>query len=138
MSWIPRILGRIERICDDSYGSKQSILALFHSSVSRDRRSETIRSTSWASTGPTGFMLLTGSIQLSDQTLIESPFPTALPKCLIRRSLPRRMPLHPCDMEEEGLVLRKETLWQYFPNRTRAKRQSGLVMILHEIFAKRA
>ncbi|CAN6994635.1 unnamed protein product [Brassica oleracea var. botrytis] len=32
----------------------------------------------------------------------------------------------------------REDLWQYFPNRTREKRQPGLVINLHAILASRA
>lgn len=47
-------------------------------------------------------------IQGSDQTLVLSLSPITLPRCLTRRSVPRRIPFHPCDPLEDFVALRKE------------------------------
>lgn len=137
-SHVPLVLGQMERMCSVSSGRSLSTRAMFHSFVSLDRRSATIKSWSCGRIGPVGTRSFDGQIHESIQTFVVSSLPITLPMCLMRRSLPRRIPFQPCD-EVTGLVaLRNEILWQYFPRRVLASRHSGLVMILHPILAKRA
>lgn len=77
-------------------------------------------------------------IQGSDKTLISVPSPIALPRFEISKSRPAKIPVHPWDEDFEGWTLSRDVLWQYFPSRTRASKQFGLVSIRHGSFASKA
>lgn len=131
-------LGRRLMIWSFNSGRRLSIRVVFHSFVSLERRSDTIRSVSFKRTGPIGLKFVFGCIQESFQTDVDSPFPIAFPRCFNRRSRPRSIPRHPWEIAVDAAVLRNGVLWQYFPRRTFAKRHSGLVISLHPIFASKA
>lgn len=59
---------------------------------------------------------------------VASPFPTAFPRCFIRRSRSKRTPLQPWEIADVAFVFRKEDLWQYFPKSTLARRLSGVIL----------
>lgn len=83
--------------------SQQELCSIFL--VSLESRSETIMSWSWSRTEPEGIKSADGLIQDSDQAFVFSPSSIALPICLMRRSLPWRIPFHPCEKQLEVLLL---------------------------------
>ena len=83
---------------------------VFHSFVSLVRMSATIRSFSCKGTGPIGLRFDIGSIQESDQRLVVSPLPIALPRCRKSRSLPARIPLQPCEIADPAATFVKVVL----------------------------
>ena len=66
------------------------------------------------------------------------PLPTAFPMFSVSRFLPCNIPLHPWEHAWGESTSRKCFPWQYFPNKTRARRQLGSVTMRHASFANRA
>lgn len=64
--------------------------------------------------------------------------PIAHPRWFFVRSLPIKMPLHPCEQPNGAYTARNSVVLQYFPVRTLALRQSGLSMIRQLSLARRA
>lgn len=112
--------------------------SLFHYFVSLVSMSETIRSFACRGMGPMGFRFELGWIHESDQRLVLSPSPIALPRCLRSRSFPAMMPLHPWEVVVTNCTFVKEVLWQYLLNNILARRLLGLVKILQATFARSA
>ncbi|KAF3547292.1 hypothetical protein DY000_02004670 [Brassica cretica] len=77
-SCFPRTLGHSFRTCSFNSGMSFTTRFVFHSLVSRVNKSETMRSLSRRKTGPIGLRFVSGWIQESVQTDVDSPFPIAL------------------------------------------------------------
>ena len=136
-SLAPRRLGLINWMWWRSSRKRSAMSVEFHSLVSLERRSDTMRSWSFSCIGPWGFSAGVDMIQESCHTHIDSSLQIDFPRWLRRRSRPHRIPFHQWE-EVPWFTVRKEALWQYLPMRMRAKRQSGYVISLQAIFAKRA
>lgn len=52
--------------------------------------------------------------------------------------MPTRIPLHPCEIEELAVTLRKEVVLQYLPKMIQESRHSGFVMSLQANYANSA
>lgn len=132
------MLGRRRRIWGSKCGGEVMILGMFQSPLPLQIRSETNRSWSLSVAGPIGVLGCSVLSQGSFHTLVSSPLPMTLPRLVINRYLPARMPLHPCDIVFVSWTWRNWAEPQYFPFKTHASKQSGLVMIRHACFARRA
>ncbi|CDY14227.1 BnaA08g13580D [Brassica napus] len=88
--------------------------------------------------GPQNLSCSSRDIHESLQTLVVIPFPMAFPSFSLRRFLPCKIPLHPCEQTLGRSTSRKFFLWQYLPIRILARKLSGTVIILHAILAKKA
>ena len=63
--------------------------------------------------------------------------PTIQPSCIKRRSLPIKTLLQPCDADAGVLHFKKDSEWQYFSRRHRARRHVGFFKMRHPSFASR-
>lgn len=88
--------------------------------------------------GPMGRCCSVVLSQGSCQALIESLFPTTHPIFSLSRFLPNKIPLHPWDIADFSVTLRKLSELQYFPMRILVRRISGLWRILQLRFPRKS
>ena len=131
------LLGWSWLIFDSIWGKTSSILFVFHS-ISEVRRSATVRYRSCSKAGPHGFIFSLREIQESYQTFVFSPLPMTLAIPSLSRFLPCRILFQPCEHDVVTCTFRNDSLWQYLPINTLARRQLGVVRILQACLAKRA
>lgn len=133
----PLMLGWRHWILAAHAGKISSSLVLFHS-ISEVNKSATFRSRCSSEIGPIGLVVSSSDIQESFHTLVVWPLPNAFPRCSFRRSLPCRIPFHPCEHAWGVSTSRKFLFWQYFLTSILASKLSGPVRIRHANLARRA